>query len=86
MPRAEEVTLDTPDGERVIVWHVPPQDGKPVHLYFHGNGGALRHRLERFHALTADGSGLVALSYRGYGGSSGHPTEAGLITDAEHGL
>lgn len=82
LPRAEEVTLDTPDGERVIVWHVPPKDGKPVHLYFHGNGGALRHRLERFHALTADGSGLVALSYRGYGGSTGHPTEAGLIADA----
>ena len=71
---AEELTLDTADGERVIAWHVPPQDGKPVHLYFHGNGGALRHRLERFHALTADGSGLVALSYRGYGGSTGRPT------------
>ena len=61
----------------------PPQEGKPVHLYFHGNGGSLRHRLERFRALTADGSGLVALSYRGYGGSSGHPTEDGLITDAD---
>src|SRR6516164_2444314 len=32
--------------------------------------------------LTADGSGLVALSYRGYGGSSGAPTEAGLVNDA----
>jgi fermentation-respiration switch protein FrsA (DUF1100 family) len=82
LPRAEEVTLATADGEQVIAWHVPPQDGKPVHLYFHGNGGALRHRLERFHALTADGSGLVALSYRGYGGSSGRPTEDGLIADA----
>lgn len=82
LPRADEITLPTPDGERVIVWHVPPRDEKPVHLYFHGNGGALRHRLERFHALTADGGGLVALSYRGYGGSSGHPTEDGLISDA----
>ena len=32
--------------------------------------------------MTADGSGLVALSYRGYGGSTGQPTEDGLITDA----
>ena len=39
-------------------------------------------RAERFRALIADGSGLVALSYRGYGGSSGRPTEAGLIEDA----
>jgi fermentation-respiration switch protein FrsA (DUF1100 family) len=52
-------------------------------LYFHGNGGALRNRVDRFHALIADGSGLIALSYRGYGGSTGRPTEAGLIADAE---
>ena len=41
----------------------------PVFLYFHGNGGSLRWRDERFRALIADGSGLVALSYRGYAGS-----------------
>jgi len=82
LPEAEEVVLDTADGERVIVWHVPPRGDKPVFLYLHGNGASLRWRLDRFRALTADGSGLVALSYRGYGGSSGHPTEAGLIEDA----
>ena len=37
---------------------------------------------ERFRALIADGSGLIALSYRGYGGSSGRPTEMGLVEDA----
>ena len=83
LPEAQEVTLDTKDGERVIVWHVPPRGEKPVVLYFHGNGGALRNRVARFHALIADGNGLIALSYRGYGGSTGSPTEAGLIADAE---
>lgn len=82
-PAAEEVTLDTADGERVIVWHVPPRGANPVVLYFHGNGGALRYRVQRFHDLTREGNGLVALSYRGYGGSTGAPTEAGLIADAE---
>jgi fermentation-respiration switch protein FrsA (DUF1100 family) len=82
LPEAEEVMLDTPDGERVIVWHVPPRGDKPVFLYLHGNGASLRWRADRFRELTADGSGLVALSYRGYGGSSGSPTEAGLINDA----
>jgi hypothetical protein len=79
---AEEIVLDTEDGEKLIVWHVPPQGERPVVLYFHGNGGALRYRAGRFRALTADGTGLVALSYRGYGGSTGRPTEAGLIADA----
>ena len=82
LPEAEEAVLDTGDGERVIVWHVPPREGQPSCLYFHGNGGSLRWRDERFHALIADGSGLVALSYRGYGGSSGRPTEKGLAEDA----
>ena len=83
LPEAEEVVLDTDDGERVIVWHVAPSGEGPVLLYFHGNGGALRYRAARFRALTADGAGLVALSYRGYGGSTGSPTEAGLIRDAK---
>jgi uncharacterized protein len=82
LPEAQEVVLDTADGERVIVWHVPPRGNKPVALYFHGNGGSLRNRVDRFRALIEDGSGLVALSYRGYGGSTGTPSEAGLIADA----
>src|ERR1700730_16070863 len=68
LPEAEEIILDTGDGERVIVWHLPPRGDKPVVLYLHGNGASLRWRVDRFRALTADGTGLVALSYRGYGG------------------
>ena len=82
LPQAQEVMLDTTDGETVIVWHVPPRGDKPVALYFHGNGGALAHRADRFKRVAADGTGLIALSYRGYGGSSGKPTEEGLIEDA----
>ena len=81
-PQAEEIALTSADGERLIAWHVPPQPGKPVIVYYHGNGGALRHRPFRFRPLTADGTGLVARSYRGYGGSSGSPSEEGLIADA----
>jgi fermentation-respiration switch protein FrsA (DUF1100 family) len=83
LPEAQEVTLTAADGVPVTVWHVPPQDGKPVIIYFHGNGGALKHRVARFRKLITDGVGLVALEYRGYGGQSGNPTEPGLIADAE---
>jgi fermentation-respiration switch protein FrsA (DUF1100 family) len=79
---AEEIVLDTDDGERVIAWSVPPREEKSVVLYFHGNGGSLAYRAARFRALVADGTGLLALSYRGYGGSTGHPSEAGLLLDA----
>jgi fermentation-respiration switch protein FrsA (DUF1100 family) len=82
-PQAEEIELVTSDGERVIAWHVPPRGDKPVVLYFHGNGGALAWRAERFARIVADGTGLLALAYRGYGGSGGRPTEAGLLRDAD---
>jgi len=82
LPQAEELTLDTADGETIIAWHVPPRGGSPVVIYFHGNGGSLRMRVDRFAGLVAHGIGLLAVSYRGYGGSTGSPTEAGLIEDA----
>jgi fermentation-respiration switch protein FrsA (DUF1100 family) len=81
-PQAEEVVLDTADGEKIIAWHVPPRGDRPVVIYFHGNGGALNLRVDRFQRIVAAGLGLLALSYRGYGGSTGKPTEAGLIEDA----
>jgi len=82
LPEAKEDVLLTQDGERVIVWSVPPHDGKKVVLFFHGNGDTLALRVPRLRAVIADGTGLVALSYRGYAGSTGHPTERGLILDA----
>ena len=83
LPEAEEVRLTTADGERIIAWHAAPQADKPVIVYFHGNGGALRYRAERFHKLIRNGIGLVAVEYRGYGGSNGSPSEAGLMADGE---
>jgi fermentation-respiration switch protein FrsA (DUF1100 family) len=83
LPAAQEILLDTVDGERLIAWHVPPRGDRAVVLYLHGNGGALRQRAERFRALSADGTGLLAIDYRGYGGSTGRPSETGLLIDAE---
>jgi hypothetical protein len=81
-PQAEEHVLTSADGEKVIIWHVPAKPGHPVVLFFHGNGDTLAARVIRFRGITADGTGLVALSYRGYAGSSGQPSERGLLLDA----
>ena len=81
-PDAEEHILATDDGEKVIVWHVPAKSGHRVILYFHGNGDFLAGFFRRFRNLIADGTGVVALSFRGYAGSSGQPSERGLSLDA----
>ena len=82
LPQAEEVALVSSDGEKLIAWQVPPRAGKKLVIYFQGNAGGLDLRAERFGRLTADGTGVLALCYRGYGGSTGSPSEAGLIRDA----
>src|SRR6478609_5069948 len=82
LSQAEEVVLISSDGEKLIAWHVPPRAGKKLVIYFQGNAGGLDLRAERFGRLTADGTGVLALCYRAYGGSTGSPSEAGLIRDA----
>ncbi|HVI91159.1 MAG TPA: alpha/beta fold hydrolase [Dongiaceae bacterium] len=83
MANTEIVHLKTSDGENLVAWWIPPRTpDKPVILYLHGNGGNISYRTGRFSQITADGSGLLALSWRGFGTSTGTPTEAGLMTDA----
>jgi fermentation-respiration switch protein FrsA (DUF1100 family) len=82
LAEAEEHILPTADGEKVIVWHVPAKPGHAVVLYFPGNGDFLAGSVSRFRDIASGGTGLVALSYRGYAGSTGQPSEPGLLQDA----
>lgn len=78
----EEVTLETSDGVRVHGWFVPGPSQR-VLLYFHGNAGNISHRLHTirlFHGLSLS---VFIIDYRGYGQSTGKPTEDGLYRDAE---
>jgi fermentation-respiration switch protein FrsA (DUF1100 family) len=83
LPKAEILYLRTDDGERLLAWFVAPAPRRPLILYFHGNANGLANRGERFRALTASGDGLLAVEYRGYPGSTGSPSEAGLLSDGE---
>ena len=80
---AERIEIPAADETRLVGWWLPPrQDDKPVFLYFQGNANGLARRAGRFGLLAQDGSGVLALSYRGYGGSGGAPSEAALHADA----
>ena len=82
-PEASNIRIKTGDGEQLVAWFAPPKDGKPIVLFFHGNAEILAWRVERFKKLTQDGVGLLAVSFRGYAGSTGTPSEAGLLADGE---
>jgi len=80
----ETLQIKSADAETLEAWFAAPKDARfPLILYFHGNGGALYDRHLRFRALTQHGFGLLAVSYRGYGASTGAPTQAGILQDAE---
>ena len=77
------VKLPTSDGETVVLWTSPARAGKPTILFLHGNGGEIADRADRFAFYQSRGYGVAFLSWRGYGGSTGSPSEAGLLTDAK---
>ncbi|TVQ88661.1 MAG: alpha/beta hydrolase [Chromatiaceae bacterium] len=52
-------------------------------LFLHGNAGNISHRRDSlliFHRLGLD---VLIIGYRGYGRSTGHPSEDGLYADAD---
>ena len=68
------------DGERIKVWHVA-RDRPQALIYFGGNAEDVAGNIETFAAAFPEHS-LFLVNYRGYGGSTGRPTEAGLRADA----
>lgn len=75
--------LPTPDGETLVLWLALPDGDRPVILFLHGNAGAIADRADRFAFYQARGYGVAFLSWRGYGGSTGSPSETGLLIDAK---
>lgn len=82
VPTFKEVELVTADGLRLLAWYVPPPEGRPVLLYFHGNGGHLGYRWYRLSRFAAAGYGVLMPEYRGYGGNEGQPSEAAFFADS----
>ena len=82
LKNVEERVLSTPDGERVMVWYGRAKPGMPTLLYFHGNAGSLADRAERIRKYMAKGYGMFMMTYRGFGGSTGSPSERANVADA----
>lgn len=78
----ESVEIATPDSETLHGWFVPAPAAAGTVLFFHGNAGNISHRMDyllMFHRL---GYNTLIFDYRGYGQSSGSPSESGTYLDA----
>ena len=77
------LTIETADAERLRAWHLPQKDAIAQVVYFHGNGGNLSLWADVLVGLWRNGFEIVAVDYRGYGLSTGTPTEHGLYRDVD---
>src|SRR5829696_4355752 len=79
----EAVSMRTADGETIAAWWIAHEAARADIVYFHGNGGNLSIWLPILAGVQASGLSVLAFDYRGYGRSTGSPTEKGLYRDAD---
>jgi uncharacterized protein len=75
--------VETSDDQRLRVWSLPHEDARAIVVYFHGNGGNLTIWAPILAGIHREGFTVHALDYRGYGLSTGSPSERGLFRDVE---
>jgi len=79
----EPAAIDTADRERLRVWHLHAESPRALVVYFHGNGGNLSVWAPILAVVARHGYDLIAFDYRGYGLSTGRPSESGLYRDVD---
>ena len=79
----ESVEIATSDGEILHGWFVPAAAAAGTVLFFHGNAGNISHRMDYLLMLHRLGYNTLIFDYRGYGQSSGSPSESGTYLDAQ---
>ena len=83
---AEDAWMEASDGVRIHGWWVERPGAPFATLFLHGNAGNVTHRAPKIREIVAAGSSVLMLDYRGYGKSSGSPSEQGLYRDSEAGF
>lgn len=78
----EEVWLPIDESVTLFGWFVDAGPTKPVLLWCHGNAGNVSHRLGNIRDLYYRGVSVLIFDYRGYGRSTGSPSERGMYQDA----
>ncbi len=80
-----EESVIVPGGPRLSAWFIPAPGGRGTVYFLHGNGGNISHRLEKIKFFHDMGLKVFIIDYRGYGRSSGSPSEPGLYEDSRAG-
>jgi uncharacterized protein len=80
--RYEDVRIRTEDGETLGAWWIQAPSARGTVLLFHGNAGNISHRIDYAKMFQSLGYSILLVDYRGYGTSTGSPSENGMYRDA----
>ena len=81
-----EYSIPTSGGETInaLLFQSQRDSSKGLILYFHGNAGDLQRWGEYAVDFTKQGYDILMIDYRGYGKSTGKPSEKNLYEDAQN--
>lgn len=82
-PGFEAAWITTSDGERLHAWLQRSANSPWTVVIFHGNAGNLSYHQATMLPFMKLGLQVMLFDYRGYGLSSGSPSQLGLLRDGE---
>ena len=78
----ETVNINSTNKIALKSWYSSNNPSKKFILFLHGNAGTLKSRIYKLNAFNDLDLNFLAITWRGFSGNSGHPSENGLYEDA----
>ena len=82
----ETINFKTSDNFELKGWFHLKNSNKKTILFLHGNAGNLDNRIDKLNFLGNMDINFLIISWRGYSGNPGNPSETGLYKDALGGI
>ena len=79
----DKVKIKTKDNIELLGWyHKKDSNSYKTILFLHGNAGSLENRIHKINHFKNMNVNFLIISWRGFSGNKGNPTEGGLYDDA----
>ena len=79
--KTKEIFIKTTDKINLLAWYHEGDKNMPILVYFHGNSFDIGERAYRIKRYNDAGFSTLLVSWRGFSGNKGYPTENNLYLD-----
>ena len=83
----DKIKIKNDDNIELLAWyHEKDIEKYKTILFLHGNAGSLENRIHKINHFNDMDVNFLIISWRGFSGNKGQPTEKGLYNDAKSGV